>query len=373
MKEQTIKAIETIIDYQFKNKALLVQAFTSQSYSRENQTSLNNEILELIGDKILDKVVIEFLVRRYTTQHEFGLSASITAKKLKEYEDKIVQSKSLVNAIDNLGLSQYLVMAEDEMKEKAQNQAKVKEYLFESLVGAVAIDCKYRWATLEDLIILLLNPKELVDSDFDELPENKLSELHDLISTRGLETPFYEYEQEGNDVSCTLTINNQTWKCKGSNKQRARISVSNIAYQDLIENKQTTEIKQPVVKKEPTITEEVETAQTVVSEEIAVVEEIVEEEPKVEVKPKEDKLTFDNSVKFLERLYQKGNFSEPYYEFKQFVNAGELAWKVEVHIPEIEQFFTSTGVLKKLAKQSAAFEMAKYVLDLQKAEQEKKD
>ena len=48
--------IENQIDYKFKNRDLLQQAFVRRSYSVENGGA-NNEVLEFIGDKALDFVV----------------------------------------------------------------------------------------------------------------------------------------------------------------------------------------------------------------------------------------------------------------------------------------------------------------------------
>jgi hypothetical protein len=53
--------IEKVIGYTFKNKALLRQAFTRRSFTQENGGQ-NNEILEFIGDKVLDVTVVKILI-----------------------------------------------------------------------------------------------------------------------------------------------------------------------------------------------------------------------------------------------------------------------------------------------------------------------
>ena len=47
------KMVQGQIGYDFKNIDLLNQAFTRRSYSEENGGE-NNEVLEFIGDKVLD-------------------------------------------------------------------------------------------------------------------------------------------------------------------------------------------------------------------------------------------------------------------------------------------------------------------------------
>lgn len=52
------------IGYEFKNLDLLKQAFTRRSYTEENGGE-NNEVLEFIGDKALDFVVVKLLIQKY--------------------------------------------------------------------------------------------------------------------------------------------------------------------------------------------------------------------------------------------------------------------------------------------------------------------
>ena len=49
-----ISEVERIIGYSFKNKSLLVQAFTRRSYGVESGTHTDNEVLEFVGDRAVD-------------------------------------------------------------------------------------------------------------------------------------------------------------------------------------------------------------------------------------------------------------------------------------------------------------------------------
>ena len=64
MDEKVIEAIQNTIDYQFNNTDLLQQAFIRRSYSEENGGE-NNEVLEFIGDKALDLVVVKVMMKRF--------------------------------------------------------------------------------------------------------------------------------------------------------------------------------------------------------------------------------------------------------------------------------------------------------------------
>ena len=61
MKKNDIIFIQDQIGYCFKNTDLLHQAFVRRSYSVENGSE-NNEVLEFIGDKVLDFITVKILL-----------------------------------------------------------------------------------------------------------------------------------------------------------------------------------------------------------------------------------------------------------------------------------------------------------------------
>lgn len=63
-KELVWKMVQGQIGYDFKNLDLLQQAFTRRSYTAENGGE-NNEVLEFIGDKALDFMVVKLLIQKY--------------------------------------------------------------------------------------------------------------------------------------------------------------------------------------------------------------------------------------------------------------------------------------------------------------------
>ena len=65
MQQFNYKKIESIIGYEFNNKKLLKQAFFRSSFAHENNEE-SNEVLEFIGDKVLDLAVIRILLEKYS-------------------------------------------------------------------------------------------------------------------------------------------------------------------------------------------------------------------------------------------------------------------------------------------------------------------
>ena len=72
LNNETLKFIQGQIGYAFKNSDLLRQAFVRSSYSKEHGGE-DNEVLEFIGDKALDFIVVKMLTEKYgsyTADHD---------------------------------------------------------------------------------------------------------------------------------------------------------------------------------------------------------------------------------------------------------------------------------------------------------------
>ena len=64
MEEKDLIFIQDQIGYDFKNTDLLQQAFIRRSYAKEYGGE-DNEVLEFIGDKVLDIIVVKLLTEKY--------------------------------------------------------------------------------------------------------------------------------------------------------------------------------------------------------------------------------------------------------------------------------------------------------------------
>ena len=120
MDAKDISFIQDQIGYNFKNTDLLQQAFVRRSYSHENGGE-NNEVLEFIGDKVLDFIVVKLLSDRFGyTKGELDdfdsendwdeYACDYCENKLTEIKKQLVQKQNLATCIDELGLAEYLIM-----------------------------------------------------------------------------------------------------------------------------------------------------------------------------------------------------------------------------------------------------------------------
>lgn len=134
-----LRTVEEGIRYIFKNKNLLVQAFTHRSYLNENkQFELeHNERLEFLGDAVLELISTEHLYHTYPGKAE-GELTSIRAA--------LVNTASIAAAAKGLGIGDYLLLSRGEAKDTGRARGVILANTFEALVGAIYLDAGYKEA-----------------------------------------------------------------------------------------------------------------------------------------------------------------------------------------------------------------------------------
>ena len=127
MKADEYKKIEEIIGYAFGNVELLGRAFVHSSYAHEHGTE-SYDRLEFLGDGVLGLVVAEKL---YDEGRDEGVMTQQRAR--------IVGTRPLEAAAEELGLEQYIRFGEGEKKQPHKHR-KVLADVFEAVIGAIYLD-----------------------------------------------------------------------------------------------------------------------------------------------------------------------------------------------------------------------------------------
>ena len=140
-----VREIEEKINYTFKDKTLLIQAFTITSYCNEINPTVkvkfhSNEVLEFFGDGVLSLSIISFLLKECTERYEHGIRTELNEGDFSNIKSKLSDKQNLSKSMKALGLEKYLLMGEGDVKLGIQNEPSVMEDLFESIVGAIFID-----------------------------------------------------------------------------------------------------------------------------------------------------------------------------------------------------------------------------------------
>ena len=123
---KTIKDLEIIIKYSFKNKTLLNRALTHKSFNSDK----NNEKLEFLGDRVLGLIISKKLLDKYPNEKE-----GIIDKKFAN----LVNKKTCVDIAKRLNLRKYLYLGSSH-KNLERSVDKIQSDCLEAIVGAIYLD-----------------------------------------------------------------------------------------------------------------------------------------------------------------------------------------------------------------------------------------
>lgn len=171
MRKTDIEQIEKTIEYTFKNKALLIQAFTRRSFYNEarqtgNKTVECNEVLEFLGDSVLGCTVAEKLVGKNSrVDTAGGLHSKLDEGNFSVIKSNLSDKSMLSSRIHEMGLYRYFLLGEGDKRENVCEQPSVMEDLFESIVGAVFVDSGYDFATATTVVSGMLDIDRYLDAN----------------------------------------------------------------------------------------------------------------------------------------------------------------------------------------------------------------
>ena len=197
MFDRFINEIEEKIGYHFSDISLLRQAFTRTSYCNERGFRLqSNEVLEFLGDSVLSTAIITRLLTDKGERYKHGLKTEIDEGGFSVIKSNLSDKHNLSKSMMRLGLQKYLIMGEGDTKLGIENEPSVMEDLFESIIGAVYIDCGMNMQTVMGTVSRMLDITEyLSGSAADKNAKGALQEWCQDKSRR-LPQPTYETVEE---------------------------------------------------------------------------------------------------------------------------------------------------------------------------------
>ena len=157
---KALPTIEKFIGYTFKDKSLITQAFTRTSFCNEagaNNSYQSNEVLEFIGDSVLSTVIVTKLMSEMGERYSHGLKTDLNEGDFSNIKSNLSNKKNLSDSMKALGLQKYLIMGEGDSKLKIENEPSVMEDLFESIIGAVYVDCGMNISTVMGVVARMLD------------------------------------------------------------------------------------------------------------------------------------------------------------------------------------------------------------------------
>ena len=178
-----IPEIEAVLGYTFKDKALLIQAFTRTSFCNEHRASAeadyqSNEVLEFFGDAVLSAAIISLLIKTSSERYAHGIHTALSEGDFSNVKSHLSDKSNLSVSMRRLGLQKYLLMGEGDKKMGMQNEPSVMEDLFESLVGAIYIDCDMQMNVVINAVSRMLDVGEYLEKGkTTQSPKNLVQEF----------------------------------------------------------------------------------------------------------------------------------------------------------------------------------------------------
>lgn len=120
----SLKRLQQLLGYSFKNESLLLEALTHKSYIK----SSNNERLEFLGDAVLDLLVGEYLFDRFPKYNE---------GKLSKMRSSLVNEKSFAIFARDYGIGSLLRLSSSEEQNHGRDKDSLLSNAFEAIIGAI--------------------------------------------------------------------------------------------------------------------------------------------------------------------------------------------------------------------------------------------
>lgn len=251
--KDNIQKIEKTIGYTFKDKSLLLQAFTRESFCNEKngrkKEYTSNEVLEFFGDAVLSAAIVSIFLTKKTKRYEHGISTELLEGDFSNIRSHLSDKKNLSGTISRLGLQKYLVMGEGDSKLGVQDEPSVMEDLFESIIGAIYIDSDMDIKRVIGVVSKLLSPEEYLKDKSCAVQSNKnLLQEFCADKKRRLPPPTYRILSESGPEHkrtfvCGCFVGDElVGRGEGKNRKLAESEAAKLALAELMHRSERAEV-----------------------------------------------------------------------------------------------------------------------------------
>jgi ribonuclease-3 len=170
-----LSGLERALNYQFKDRQLLLLALTHRSHSARN-----NERLEFLGDGVLNFLIAHMIFQSF---------ADIDEGEMSRIRAQLVKESTLGEIAHEMNLGDFLRLGEGELKSAGWRRPSVLADALEAIFAAVFLDAGYPAAnqlahTLFQHRLANVNPKAI--------GKDAKTMLQELLQARKLDLPNYQ-------------------------------------------------------------------------------------------------------------------------------------------------------------------------------------
>ena len=206
----SLKNLETKLGYTFKSLKLLELALIHKS---SNNTT-NNEILEFLGDAVLNAIISQYLFLKFPEEKEGMLT---------RMRSHLVKGETLTKKANELDLISYIKLSKGTANLSEYRKHSILEGAVESIIGAVFLDSSWEQA---NLFILNLFDYEISEIRIDQEFRDSKTELQELLQGNKLKPPKYITTKSRDGFNSHMELDNKKFSASANSKRQAEISVA---------------------------------------------------------------------------------------------------------------------------------------------------
>ncbi len=192
---ESFELLERKIGYFFKNESLLKKAFTHISFSKSVE---NYEVLEFLGDALVNFLTVNILVESFPSKKEGELS------QLKSF---LISEEFLSGLAKSLNFDKYVLMSKGEEMKGSHKNPSILCDVFEAFWAAIYIDSNYDCKFVKELFEHHFKSQILSMISSNSLRQDYKTMLQEITQKRWKERPLYTIVSvEGPEHKKTFTV-----------------------------------------------------------------------------------------------------------------------------------------------------------------------
>ncbi|WP_215736495.1 ribonuclease III [Mesomycoplasma hyorhinis] len=208
----TIKELLLNLNIVANDLSLYEQAFTHKSYHHVRPNKPHYEMLEFLGDSLLNLQTSLYIFKNIDAKNEGNATI---------LRSQIVSSVSFAKISDKLQLSKYLKVAKG--SEEILNNTKIKADILESLTAAIYLDQDKK--TFEDFVKKILH--SLVKKQSKKVIKDPKSEFQEIIQSFSKSSIKYITKKTDKFFESELIWDNKIyWHGKGNSIKEAELEAA---------------------------------------------------------------------------------------------------------------------------------------------------
>ena len=190
-----LNEFEKLLDYKFRDIALLERALTHSSYANECKDGRsNNERMEFLGDSVLSLVVSDHIFRSYTDRPEGELT---------KLRASLVCERSLAAYAREIKLGDFIRLGRGEKQSGGDKRDSILSDAFEAVIAAIYLDGGLESARKH---IMRFISSDLSDGIADSFTDYK-TVLQELVQrSHGGKITYVLVGEEGPDHNKNFTV-----------------------------------------------------------------------------------------------------------------------------------------------------------------------